>query len=244
MTLPTVSWNESSPAGSDNKADGDNRIREMKTQIREVIDVDHQFNSSGQDADNGKHTKVSLLEQADLGSGATGKPILGGQTVSGKPELVYTDEDDNDVQITSAGKVCGLGSGQPWRAGDLILSSNTTAPTGWTDVSTTYDNKFIRIGDDTPLTTTGGSDTLSGNTGSTTLTAAQSGLPAHTHTVTASNTTGGAGTGPQVWTSQSMVTSFTTDSSVAAAASEGHAHDLSSVSCVPAWFQTRLYKKS
>ena len=59
-------------------------------------------------------------------------------------------------------------------AGDLILSSRTSAPTGWTDVSTTYDNKFMRIGDDTPLTTTGGSDT-----DSITLTTTE--LPAHTH---------------------------------------------------------------
>lgn len=105
MSVPTTAWSETSPAGSDALNAGDNRIREMKTQIREVIDVDHQFNSSGSDADNGKHNKVSLLETSDIGTGASGKPILGAQTVSSKPELVYTDEDNNDVQITSAGKL-------------------------------------------------------------------------------------------------------------------------------------------
>lgn len=103
MSVPTISWSENEPAGSDNIALGDNVIRRAKTQIREVIDVDHKFASSGQDADNGKHDQVSLLEKADIGTGAEGKPILGAQTINGKPELVFTDEDDNDVQLTKGG---------------------------------------------------------------------------------------------------------------------------------------------
>jgi len=103
MTIPATSWDETSPAGSDALSQGDDRLREVKAQIREVVDIDHQFNSSGQDADNGKHVKVSLLEQANLGTGAVGTTLLGSQTVSGKGELLYTDEDDNDIQITDAG---------------------------------------------------------------------------------------------------------------------------------------------
>jgi hypothetical protein len=105
MTIPTVSINESSPAGSDNISAGDNRIREYKTQNREILEVDHNYQSSGQDPDAGKHKKCSFIEQADLGTGAEGKPILGAQTVSGKAELVFTDEDDNDIQITSGGEI-------------------------------------------------------------------------------------------------------------------------------------------
>jgi hypothetical protein len=105
MSIPTTSWDEASPAGSDNIALGDNRIRELKTQIREVINVDHDFPSSGQAADVGQHKQVTLQEQADLGTGAVGATILGSQTVGGKGELMYTDEDDNDVQLTSAGKI-------------------------------------------------------------------------------------------------------------------------------------------
>jgi hypothetical protein len=103
--VPSSSWSETSPAGGDNISAGDNKIREMKTQIREVIDVDHDFPSSGQAADVGQHKKVTLQEQADLGTGAVGATILGSQTVSGKGELVYTDEDDNDIQFTSGGKI-------------------------------------------------------------------------------------------------------------------------------------------
>lgn len=103
MSVPTTSWDENSPAGSDAINLGDNKIREMKTQIREVIDVDHDFPSSGSAADVGQHKKVTLQEQADLGTGAVNATILGSQTVSGKGELVYTDEDNNDIQITKSG---------------------------------------------------------------------------------------------------------------------------------------------
>lgn len=104
--VPTTSWDETSPAGSQSILLGDNRIREFKTQVREVIGVDHDFPSSGQDTDVGQHLRVTLQEQADLGSGAVGTTILGSQTISGKGELVYTDEDDTDIQLTSGGKVC------------------------------------------------------------------------------------------------------------------------------------------
>ena len=61
---------------------------------------------------------------------------------------------------------------EPFQVGDWIISSVTTARTGWSNVSATYSNKFIRI-NATPLTT-GGSDT-----DSITLTTTE--LPAHTH---------------------------------------------------------------
>lgn len=42
-----------------------------------------------------------------------------------------------------------------FRSGDQMLSSNSSAPSGWTDVSGTYNNKFIRISSGSPLTTSG-----------------------------------------------------------------------------------------
>jgi hypothetical protein len=56
--------------------------------------------------------------------------------------------------------------------GDWIISSVNTARTGWTNVSATYSNKFMRI-NATPLST-GGADTHS-------HTIAEANLPAHTH---------------------------------------------------------------
>jgi len=103
MSIPTVAWDETSPAGSQAISLGDNRIREFKTQVRQVMGVDHDFPSSGSAADNGQHLQVTLQEQADLGTGAVGATLLGSQTESGKGELFYTDEDDNDIQLTSGG---------------------------------------------------------------------------------------------------------------------------------------------
>lgn len=188
--VPTTSWNESSPAGGDNISAGDNRIREMKTQIREVIDVDHDFPSSGQATDVGQHKKVTLQEQADLGSGAEGATILGSQTVSGKGELVYTDEDDNDIQFTSGGKILLTDVSLASVAGimNLIYPVGSVVTLG---VSTNPGTLFgvgtwtaiagrVIVGIDAgqtefdTLDETGGAKTI-------TLTAAQSGVPAHKH---------------------------------------------------------------
>jgi len=126
--IPSVApWSETSPAGSDAINLGDNRIRELKTQIREVIGVDHDFPSSGQAADNGQHLRVTLQEQADLGTGAVGTTILGNQTVSGKGELVYTDEDDNDVQITAGGKINAAAMGGVYAAANVAAIANIMA---------------------------------------------------------------------------------------------------------------------
>jgi hypothetical protein len=107
MTIPINALDETKPAGSRAASLGDNDIREYKTQNREILEVNHVYPSSGQSADAGKHKMVHLIEQADLGTGAEGKPILGAQTVSGKAELLFTDEDNNDVQITSGGRIRG-----------------------------------------------------------------------------------------------------------------------------------------
>jgi len=91
MAVPTTVWSET----------GDNRIRELKTQVREVVAVDHEFTSTQTASTGGQHLQVTLQEQADLGTGAVDATILGNQTVSGVGELVYTTEADADIQITS-----------------------------------------------------------------------------------------------------------------------------------------------
>lgn len=103
MAVPTVQYDETSPAGSDNIASGDNKIREFKTQVREIMAVDHEFTATQTASTGGQHKQVTLQEQANLGTGAVSATILGSQTVSGKGELMYTDEDDNDIQLTNAG---------------------------------------------------------------------------------------------------------------------------------------------
>ena len=238
MTKPTVSWDETSPAGTDNINQGDNRIREMKTQIREFAEVDHNFQSSGQDAAMGRHKQVTLVEAADIGTGATGVPILGAQTTDGAPELVYTDETDTDVVITDDGALAVLGA-EGWRAGDMLISSSTSTPTGWTDVSTTYDDKFIRITNGTPLTS-GGSDTHDHGaaTGSHTLT--ESEIPAHTHDVQHAGATTGVGRASES-TSVASEGTYATNST---GGGGGHSHTISSANNIPAYIELRMYTKA
>lgn len=92
------------------------------------------------------------------------------------------------------GTVYQTSLGGDFLQGDWIVSTVTTAHSGWTNVSATYSNKFMRI-NATPLTT-GGADThthAAGSfaapahdhgaaTGSYTLTTTD--IPAHTHGIT------------------------------------------------------------
>ena len=103
--VPTVAHNEATPTAGSNLSSGDDRIREFKTQMREIFGVDHKMDSSGQGSTWGYHESIHLIEAADLGTGAVGATLLGSQTVGDKGELVYVDEDDNDVQLTSGGNL-------------------------------------------------------------------------------------------------------------------------------------------
>lgn len=113
MAVPSEAWDETTPNNDTKINKGDDAQRTTKTSIREIISVDHEMAASGQTATTGQHKQVTCQEQADLGTGAVGATILGSQTVSGKGELVYTDEDDTDVQITASGYVntSGLNAG-------------------------------------------------------------------------------------------------------------------------------------
>ena len=115
-------------------------------------------------------------------------------------------------------------------SGGIIIWSGAIAniPAGWflcdgTNGTPDLTDRFVIHADADAAGTnnvgaTGGASTV-------TLTAAQSGLPSHTHTVVASlNGAGGAGTNPQTYTSQSTASSFTTDATGGSAASESHSN--------------------
>lgn len=210
METPTTSWDETSPAGNSDLNLGDNRIREFKTQVREVISVDHEMDDAGSGDNWGKHNQVSLIEQADIGSGDEGLTKLGAQTISGKPELVYTDEDDNDIQITKNGKIF---------AGALGNLDETPTATSFPaailkalyPVGTVYTNRTdstnpgtlfgfgtwvaiagrVIVGLDATQTEF---DTAGEEGGAKTVTLDVTMIPAHTHTVDAQNDSNSGGT--------------------------------------------------
>ena len=165
-------------------------------------------------------------------STVTDQVQLYGKVVSAKTLLHMKDEDGTETQVV--GK----------RTGDWLLSSNTTTPPDYTDVSATYADKFIRIG--TTALSTGGSASLSGSTDSTTLTAAQSGSPAHSHGLRKKNS-GAIGTSSYDYLlgadTQTDDASGTTKESTATAASSGHTHTLSA-SFTPVYVSIKVYSKN
>ena len=93
---------------------------------------------------------------------------------------------DGSLYVDVYGVLVNAGTnGVEWgRAGDMLLSSSTTTPDGFTDVSATYADKFIRIS--ATALSTGGADTHTHAVGSFTadshiLTTAE--MPAHIHTI-------------------------------------------------------------
>lgn len=109
--------------------------------------------------------------------------------------------------------------------GAVFFMITGTCPTGTTDVSATYSNKFIKIN----ATAGTSSGTVFTNTSdSTTLTAAQSGLPAHTHTVDSNVSGSSFGSNTLANTNSASDTPRTTSSTGGSAASSGHTHTGSS----------------
>ena len=105
----TRDWNvsyEGTPSDISNVSSGDDRVRDLKTDIRERIDVDHYMDLSGTQADHGEHRKVTFHESLSSDpSPGTGKGALYTKDVDSKPELHYQDEDGNVIQLTTAGSL-------------------------------------------------------------------------------------------------------------------------------------------
>ena len=112
MPSYTKTWDETKPAGSRARSLGDDDIREFKYAIRERLATDHEFADDESGNDNiGYHKWMTLIEAADIGTGATGLPILGAQTDGDdKPELFYTDEDDNLEDVIGTSVQINIGS--------------------------------------------------------------------------------------------------------------------------------------
>lgn len=129
MAVPTTAWDETSPAGGQSRGLGDDRIREMKTQIREVIEVDHEMASSGNSVKTGYHNKVTFIEQSVSPSMAENTLMLFAKEVSGKTELFFDSYDSTgtEMQLTSNGNWVG------GMVGEVRMWSGTiaTIPAGW-----------------------------------------------------------------------------------------------------------------
>ncbi len=143
---------------------------------------------------------------------------------------------DGGLRVKSYGLIQRVVNGLEWGvAGDMLLTSRATTPDGFSDVSATYADKFIRIS--STALTAAGSDTHDHGavTGSHTLTVAE--MPAHTHesglfSGSGVNSGGGA---------SGATTPINTES---AGGGGGHTHTITSANNVPAYITLRMCQKN
>lgn len=193
------SWDETSPAGSEARSLGDDRIREFKFAIRERLAVDHDFRDDETGITTiGCHNKATLIVQGSDPGSVADAGIIYTKDVDGKAELHWIDEDGDTLQITSGGSFHSRINNP---AGMVVMWDGTIAsiPSGYNLCDGNNGTKDLRdkfiVGarqDDAGsaksnltgvLTVTGGTSPLTGVSGSHVLLATE--IPAHTHTFTA-----------------------------------------------------------
>lgn len=246
-------WREDVPDGDVNTMDEiDDYMRYNQYAVRERLAVDHDFRDDETGAEDtivptgsiGYHKKVTCAVRSADESAVAGAFVLYSKDISAKAELHGVDEDGNVIIITNAGQLAVLGS-EGFRTGDLLMSS-AAAPTGWTDVSATYNGRYVRVSSGTALET-GGAATHDhgGATASHTLTTAE--IPAHSHT---QRTTGRdrdtdyngpytSGTGEAAggtWTSY--------DSTANTGGGGGHSHNITAADSNPLYIDVKMYSKT
>ncbi len=100
-------YDTATPLGTDAPSVIDDRIREVKAGVQERQNVDHYWPLTGtqvSDADAGEHRKI--LFHAPIAATPTVAADHGDlriMDVAGKAELVWTDEDENELVLTSVG---------------------------------------------------------------------------------------------------------------------------------------------
>lgn len=138
----TNTYDTATPAGSDDPAEADDRMREIKLALQERLAQDHYFPLTGTEVSDtaaGEHEKVTL-RVASAPTAVADKGFVYAKDVSGKAELFYIDEDGDEIQITSGGILNALNlTGAQTVAGVKTFSSipkiPTTAPTADAEVA-------------------------------------------------------------------------------------------------------------
>ena len=143
------------------------------------------------------------------------------------PSLEITD---GGIRAIVAELINRTSSGLTWgRSGDVLFSSSSTTPTNFTDNSTTYSNKFIRI-NATALSAAAPDAT----TDSHVLTVAE--MPAHTHTIGGNDEAASGSAKPVPATGTNVVSSST-------GGGGGHTHTMANAQIVPSYVTLRMYSK-
>ena len=190
---------------------------------------------------------VNALTSANLADGSVLAAAFGADVVRANYGLIkhsdgslYVDVSDTTpaLELTDGGlrvKAYGLNQRtanglEVGRAGDLLLSSAASVPDGWSDVSATYEGKFMRISATALSTGTG-----LGATDSHTLTVAE--MPSHAHTVAVYSSQAG-----NVFVSYASTTSQGNVSTSSTGGGEGHTHIITAY--VPAFVSSKMFMKN
>lgn len=237
MSTRTRTWSKLIPVDHTQVRLAPTKIRDVREDIEERVDgILAGFVNTG--ATNGlllaRLLTVGTANSLTPGTGTAGAYDIFSLTTGTTIEFFGKDNAGNVTQFTKAGKLMSLVSGD-FRTGDILLSSNTGTPLGWTEITATYDGKFIRIGAGTALDT-GGADTHT--TPSHTLLTAE--MPAHTHPIDESKRGGYAALNEfyTVATGGGSPTTFNSDST---GGDGGHTHG--AADNVPAYVQVKMYSK-
>jgi hypothetical protein len=101
------------PLGSESLSQGDERIREVKSGVQELLAVDHETTLTGSEinsVDSGCHNKITLLEQisdplAPVGVDDYGLVYTKLDVNTSQSELFWKDEGSNVLQLTIEGSL-------------------------------------------------------------------------------------------------------------------------------------------
>ena len=104
----TDDWNaafEALPTDDNYGYEIDNYLRLVWQAIRERMEIDHYWKDASSQAEDGKHKKITLPVLASAPTKIASTGIVYVKDVSGKAELFYIDEDGDEVQLTTGGKI-------------------------------------------------------------------------------------------------------------------------------------------
>jgi len=195
MTSFTRTWDaayEATPADGADISEGAQRIRDLKTDVQERMEVDHK---AAGDTHDGTHTKCTLKTRAGNPNQDTDAGILFVKEDGNRRELYYEYDNTNVLQITKTNGTTDHYLNGPIPYGTVALFVQAAAPTGWTK-NVDQTDRVLRITSGTGALT-GGSWTLSGvSVDGHAVTVAE--MPSHNHggaTGTSQGSTTPAGSG-------------------------------------------------
>lgn len=123
----TRTWNaayEATPPNNQNASQGAQRIRELKQDIRERLDLDHIMDDD--DTDDGRHRFVALVEQAADPGNLALKGFVYTKDVGGLTEVFYMDAAGTVLQLTNNGKLLLLDTNNTWTKGQAMTEAEIT----------------------------------------------------------------------------------------------------------------------